>query len=108
MSNNQKWVKLKNMITSTAEKVIGFKKKLTKHQCNDDEVEKLSLQQKQLRLQIESGKCPEKIKDHERNSQKIRKKVNEANEKRIEALVDDIESAKDDTRMFKAIKLLTT
>ena len=112
LPKNQKWEKLKGIITSTAENVIGFKKKLTKHQCNNDEIEKLSLQQKQLRLQIESGKCPEKIKDLRKSRKEIlkqiQKKVKEANEKRIEALVDDIESAKDDTRMFKAIKLLTT
>ena len=111
-SKSKKWEKFKNIITSTAEKVIGFKKNSPKQQCNYDEIEQLSMQQKQLRLQIENGKYPGRIKELRKSRKeilkKIRKKVKEVNERRIEAIIDDIESAKDDTRMFKAVKLLTT
>ena len=70
----------------------------------------MSKEQKDIRLQIENCKDPEKNKQLRKSRKKILKemnqKVRDAREKRAENLVGEVENAKDDTRMFKAAKAL--
>jgi hypothetical protein len=107
-----KWENIKNIIRTAAEKVIGYKQKTTIKQINDTEIEKLSTEQNQIKLQINNCKDSEKIKELRKARKALLKqtktKVKEANEKRIDELIAEVENAKDDTRMFKAVKALTT
>ena len=70
----------------------------------------MSKEQKDIRLQIENCKDPEKNKQLRKSRKKILKemnqKVRDAKEKRAEDLVGEVENSKDDTRMFKAVKAL--
>ena len=70
----------------------------------------MSKQQKDIRLQTEKCKDPEKIKQLRKSRREILKemnhKVRDAAEKRAENLVGEVENAKDDTLMFRAAKAL--
>ena len=105
-----KWEKLKDIIKRSAETHIGFKKKVNNHQISDPDLERLSKEQKDKRLQIENCKDPEKnkqlIKSRKEIVKEMNQKVGDAREKRAEDLVGEVENAKDDTRMFKAAKAL--
>ena len=72
----------------------------------------MSKEQKGLRLEIEKSSDPEKIHQLKavRKSilKEMSKRVKDIKEKRAEELVNEIETAKDDNRMFKAVKALYT
>ena len=103
-----KWEKLKDIIKCAAETFIGYKKKVNNHQISDPDLERMSKEQKEIRLQIENCKDPEKNKQLRKSRKEILKemnqKVRDAREKRAEDLVGEVENAKDHTRMFKAAK----
>ena len=105
-----KWEKLKDIIKRSAETHIGFKKKVNNHQISDPDLERMSNEHKDKRLQIENCKDPEKnkqlIKSRKEIVKEMNQKVGDAREKRAEDLVGEVENAKDDTRMFKAAKAL--
>ena len=105
-----KWEKLKDIIKCAAETHIGYKKEVNNHQMSDPDLERMSKEQKDTRLQIENCKDPEKNKQLRKSRKEILKemnqKVRDAREKRAEDLVGEVENAKDDTRMFKAAKAL--
>ena len=77
---------------------------------SDPDLERMSKEQKDTRLQIENCKDPEKNKQLRKSRKEILKemnqKVRDARGKRAEDLVGEVESAKDDTRMFKAANVL--
>ena len=87
-----------------------IKKKANNHQISDPDLEKMSKEQKDIKLKIEYYKDPEKNKQLRKSTKKMLKEMNEkvrnAREKRAENLVGEVENAKDDTRMFKAAKAL--
>ena len=93
-----------------AETHAGYKKKVNNHQISDPDLERMSKEQKEIRLQIENCKDPEKNKQLRKSRKEILKemnqKVRDAREKRAEDLVGEVENAKDHTRMFKAAKAL--
>ena len=105
-----KWEKLKDIIKCVTETHIGYKKKVNDHQISDPDFESMSKEQKDIRLQIENCKDPEKnkqlIKSRKEILKEMNQKVRDAKEKRAEDLVGEIENAKDDTWMFKAAKSL--
>ena len=105
-----KWEKLKDKIKWVAEAHSGYKKKVSNHQISDPDLERMSKEQKDIRLQIENYKDSEKNKQLRKSRNEILKemnqKVRDAREKRAEDLVGEVENAKDDTRMFKAAKAL--
>ena len=72
----------------------------------------MSKEQKDIRLQTENCKDPEKNKQLRKSRKKILKEINQkvrdAREKRAEDLVREVENAKDDIQMFKAAKVLHT
>ena len=105
-----KWEKLKDIIKCVAEAHSGYKKKVNNHQISDPDLERMSKEQKDIRLQIENYKDSEKNKQLRKSRNEILKemnqKVRDAREKRAEDLVGEVENAKDHTRMFKAAKAL--
>ena len=76
----------------------------------DPGLERMSKEQKDIRLQIKNCKDPEKSKDLRKLKKEILKemnrKVRDARGKIAEDLVGEVQDAKDDTRMFKAAKAL--
>ena len=80
---------------------IGYKKKVNDHQISDPDFESMLKEQKDIRLQIENCKDPEKnkqlIKSRKEILKEMNQKVRDAKEKRAEDLVGEIENAKDDT-----------
>ena len=60
---------------------------------------------------INNTNNPERINDLHKSRKsilkQIQKKLKELSERRVESILEEIEGAKDDTRMFKAVKLLT-
>ena len=107
-----KWEKLKDIIKCAAETHVGYKKKANNHQISDPNLERMSNEQKDIRLQIENYKDPEKNNHSRKSRKKILKEMNQkvrdgdAREKRAEDLVGEVENAKNDTRMFKAATTL--
>ena len=93
-----------------AESFIGYKKKVNNLQISDPDIERMSKEQKEIRLQIENCKDPEKNKQLRKSRKEILKKMNQkvrnAREKRAEDLVGEVENTKDDTQMFKEAKPL--
>ena len=89
---------------------VGYMRKVNNHQISDPDLERMSKEQKDIRLQIENYKDSEKNKQLRKSRNEILKemnqKVRDAREKRAEDLVGEVENAKDDTRMFKAAKAL--
>ena len=93
----QKWETLKNIITSAAESHIGYKSKEGNKQITDPQIEKMSKEQRDIRLEIERCKDPHKIKELKKNRKRILKeisrKVKDAKEKEAEELIREIENA---------------
>ena len=93
-----------------AETHVRYKKKVNQHQISDLDLEEVSKEQKDIRLQIGNCKDPEKNKQLKKSRneklKEINQKVRDAREKRAEHLVGEVENAKGDNRMFKAVKAL--
>ena len=70
----------------------------------------MSKEQKDIGIQIENCKDPEKKKQLRKSRKKILKEMNQkvrgAREKRAEDLLGELENSKDDIRMFKSAKAL--
>ena len=71
-----KWEKLKDIIKCAAEIHIGYKKKVNNHQISDPDLERMSKEQKDIRLQIENRKDPEKNKQLRKSRKEILKEMN--------------------------------
>ena len=103
---------MKSVIKNTAETQVGYEKRENSKYISDSEIEKMSKEQKDLRLQIQKCQNHEQIKQLRKSRKKILKqisyKINDAREKLAEDLLGEVENAKDDTKMFKAAKALYT
>ena len=71
-----KWEKLKDIIKCVAETHIGYKKKVNNHQISDPDLESISKEQKDIRLQIENCKDIEKNKQFRKSRKEILKEMN--------------------------------
>lgn len=94
----------------TASKVLGFSKPRKNRERNDPEIEKLSLEQRDLRLRIENTK-EEAIKDllkHQRNQvlHDIRRRSLQSAEKILEERAEEVERLKNGAQMYKAVQLM--
>ena len=72
-------------------------------------MERMSIEQKDLRLQIEKCQNLEQIKQLRKSRKNILKQSSQkkdAKEELAKDLVGEIENAKDETKMFKAVKVL--
>ena len=83
--NQQKWDKIVNTLAECGEQTLGFKTSTKNNITSDIEIEKLSNEQKQLRIQITSCRDRDKLTKlkHERNRllTQIHKQIKENKEK---------------------------
>ena len=104
------WTEMKVIIKEVAKEQLGYENKEKKRQVMDRKAANMSKQQQKLRLQIENttdiNKINELKKERKRILKNITKRVKEIREKEIEDIIKEVEDAKDDTRMFKAVKKL--
>ena len=105
-----KWDLLKSIINNAADSQVGYKKKENSKCVRDPEIKRMSKEQKDLRLQIEKCQNHNQIKQIRKSRTKILKQIShktkDAKDKPAEDLVGEIENAKDDTKMYKAAKVL--
>ena len=71
------WEKLKYIIKCAAETHIGYKKRVNNHQMSDPDFERMSKEQKDIRLQIQNCKDAEKNKHLRKLRKEILKKMNQ-------------------------------
>ena len=99
--------KLKDSIREIAEKHIGYKEVTKNRQVDDEEVNRLSKEQKCLRLAIQNSEDPKKIEKLKSERKQIlktmEKRIKKLKGEEIDRLVNEIEKAKDDKKMFKAV-----
>ena len=103
------WQNIVASCLSAGEEVLGIKKKSKKH--NDEELEKMSNEQMQLKNKIDASKNTEKRKELkcERKSimKEIKNKVCELEEEKLDAQLKEIENYKDDSnKCYQAIRVL--
>ena len=107
---NLKWENIKEEITKTAEETIGFKKITRQKKISDPELERLSTEQQKIRLTILNSKDTTEIEQLKRKRNKIlkemTKQVADRQEKEVDEIVANIDNAKDDARMYQAVKYL--
>ena len=72
-----KWEKLQDIIKCAAETHIGLKKKVNNHQISNPDLEMMSKEQKDIRLQIEICKDLEKNKQLRTSRKEILKNMNQ-------------------------------
>ena len=98
-------------ITEVAKEVVGFRMSNKNNRQNNSGVQKLSEEQKEIRLQISTCKDTEKREELKLKRNKIMHKIKTMLEadKEIELnhKIDDIEKTKDNTKMFKAVQELS-
>ena len=105
------WNDIQKSITSTAQTTIGYLNKVpNSNNIYCDNIAVLSQQQKHLRLKISNCKKVEKVKimKAERNKilHQIQHKVKEHKEQLLNNKLSDINDAKGNAQMFKAVKIL--
>ncbi|MEE8289617.1 MAG: reverse transcriptase domain-containing protein [Nitrosomonadaceae bacterium] len=116
-SNNQepqseeRWKRLKCIITTTANDNLGFQEPRRRdNKIHDDEVEELSQQSKNLRVKLQNTSDPAKTKHlkslRNKKSHEIRSKIKQKHEERLKQVINEIESADNNTKMFTAVKNL--
>ena len=109
---DNKWERLKNIITSTAEETIGYKQHLKNHQnrVHNEEIHQLSLQKKNLHLKSKNSTNQQTAQNLKRQcnqiSHQIRSKIKQNHEQKLNSIIEDIEGAQKDTKMFKAVQNL--
>ena len=106
----EKWVEIRNGLKNAAKETIGtVRKKTTTTRC--PKLEQLSKHQKDLKIRLENTKCQlaKQMLKTERNRtlNKINQRVKTLEEEEIERRSAEINSFKDDSRMFQAVRELT-
>ena len=109
--NDHKWEITKAIIKETAKEVIRYQSNQKDTQVKDESLEKLSHKQKEIRLKIAKSKNTNNISQMKNERKQIfikynEKRITEVKEKEIEELIKEVESAKNDAKMFKAVKAL--
>ena len=93
-----------------AEESVGYIRNPPTNQIPDELLQEWSIQQKESRLQIEKSKDSTKILSlkAERKAilKQMKKRKKELREKVIDEILKEVDSTKDDNKMFKAIKAL--
>ena len=110
VETGETWNKLQTVIKQVAENVVGYKEKSKHNKFQDDELEIMSKQQKDLRLVIENTDDVQKVDEMKKKRKsiliKMKEKVKKLEEDVINRIIDEVESARDDAKMFKATKWL--
>ena len=107
-----KWENTKEIIMKSAKSTIGYKPQALKHQISDGQLKEWSTAQKDLRLQIEKSKVQKTIQTLKSQRKTIvkqmRKRKKELRETEIDNILKEVDTTKDDIKMFKAVKALHT
>ena len=109
MKDKNTWEEISEVCQKTAEEVLGFvEKEKTQGKIYNKEVERMSREQKEIRMKIECERNPNKIPEMKKERKSIQKKISaevkRIREQEIDEIVEEIEKTKDDARMFKAVK----
>ena len=108
--DKHRWDQIKEIIQESAETWIGFQTNERYATIKDYQVEEMSKMQKDIRLKIERSKDVHNIIEMktERNQilREMRKRMKAVKETQIEETIKEIETVKDNARMFKAVKNL--
>ncbi len=105
--NISTWDEMSAALTKSAEETIGYNKPQKKGEVNDNELRELSKKQKDIHMSImtenDSTRVDKLRKERKKLQQKIQKKLTAKREQEIDKIIQDVENAKDDVRMFKAV-----
>ena len=105
-----KWNTIVEACKEASVKTLGYaRKKKTKKAVEDEEVKKLSSEQKEIRMKINATRNQEtrKTLQIQRNQKmkEIQRKIQEIEDKKILEDIEELENCKDDSnKMFKAIR----
>ena len=109
--NESEWNQLKDFILQSAEKTVGFKEDRVRGRIFSPEVHKLSVQQKETKLQISNCDDVDKVTALRKQRNAILKKIKATNleikEKGIVEKINEINKCKDTMKTFKAIRELS-
>ena len=105
-----KWENIKAEITKAAEETIGYRKNVKHEKVHDPEIEKMSSEQQKIRLDITNSIDTDEIAKLKLRRKRILKelttKVAEKQDKEVDSIVANIDTAQDDARMFQAVRYL--
>ena len=105
------WENIRGSITDAATKTIGFTKNNKNHRIYNPVAERLSNQQKELRLRISSTVNTEKVRElktqRNRKLHDIANMLNEDTNRELDNLASEIDKFhNDNTKMYQAIKFI--
>ena len=102
------WTEINEAVQKTAEEVLGYEEKVKAGEVKDEKITKMSAKQKNIRMKLMNERDVEEVKHLREERKKIQKAITREvkfiREKEIDEIVNEIESTKDDARMFKATK----
>lgn len=113
LNTQEKWTNIVTACKEASEEVLGFMERSKKRRIGEnEEIQKLSKEQKDIRLQINAtkshGKRQELQKKRNIKMKEIHRKIKIEESKRLLEDIKDIEDSKDDsTKMFKALRKMT-
>ena len=97
---------------STAQEIARLKKNMKRSNDYNPTIDRLSIEQKKYKMQIELTKEVEKVKElrNKRNQaiKKIRKEIKNWKQKKIDDITNMIQKEKESEAMFKVLKQLKT
>ena len=105
-----KWEQLHSMIKQTAEETVGYKKKIKHREVRDPTLAKMSVDQQQLRLQIETCDNVETSTQLRRKRKNVLKEMSKhakrMRQEEMDKIVGNIEGAPDHAKMYQAVKFV--
>ena len=109
-SGNLNWENIKTEIKNAAEETIGYRKFTKQQRIQDPELEILSSEQQKLRLDIENTTDTMRIEVLKKKRKNILKELTKMvavkKEREVDKIVEEIDSVKDDARMYQAVRFL--
>ena len=109
--NESDWEQLKECIIKSAEKTVGYKENRVRGRTFSHEVQQLSIQQNNLRIQISNCNDINKVEGLKKQRNKIMTQIKSKNleikEKDIIEKINEINKFKDTSKTFKAISELS-
>ena len=102
------WEELQTVFKEVAEEVIGYNKPQKNQHERDNEIDKLSNIQKDIRMSMMIENNPVELQQHREKRKRVQKEIQQKlatkREEEIDKIVNDVKSAKDDVKMFKAVR----
>ena len=104
------WEKTRTILTTSAEKTVGLADMKHHGHIHNPVIEKLSIQQKNIRLEISECTNSNKIADlkSKRNQilHEITQTLNKQKNDELNSIASEINKSKDNAKMYRAVKLL--